>query len=184
MGNIKVTQKKTIQQVMVAGQLQATAQEHGQQDDRPHQYADRHKAFQSHSTHVPAKSHNTPIQAQSHSYLVHNPAPPVLTKTPAYCHHPDHPEAQDRDDNVENLDVDNQGSELVGGGATVQDGAGVSHSGDKEPKTWKSMKRIGPILRGLAETVQTRVGMMLTVMLMIAVMMQNTWTVGNSHTGC
>ena len=170
---------KTVQEVLVAGQVQGTAQEHGQHDDRAHQYADCHEASQPHSTPVSAQQHSIPIQAQSHSYLVHNPAQPQVQ-----VHNLDHSEAQERDNNVENLDVDNQGSELVGGGATVQDGAGVSHGGDKEPKTWKSMKRIGLILRGLAETVQTRVGMMLTVMLMIAVMMQNTWTVGNSHTGC
>ena len=56
------------------------------------------------------------------------------------------------------------------------------------------MKKIGPILRGLAETVGTSVGMMLSLIKRITVMMplyrgtptgmmQNMWTMGRSPTG-
>ena len=66
----------------------------------------------------------------------------------------------------------------------AEDETVCSSSQHKEPRTCKSMKRIGPVLRGLADTVQTRVGMMMTLTLLIAViMMQNMWTMGNSHTG-
>merc|ERR1719318_2509256 len=70
----------------------------------------------------------------------------------------------------------------------------MSPSSDEGPTTWKSIKQISSILRGLAITVGTRVGLMISLIMMFTLMMsmlrrtptdlmQNTMTMGRSPTG-
>ena len=142
---------------------------------------------QQHSDPVPAKSHDSPVHTQPHSTPIH-------AQPQTRVHNPDNSGAQAIDSKVENHEVASHGDGEHVGGADTIDSAAMSTSSDEEPTTWNSIKRIGSMLKGLAFTVGTRVGLMMSLTIMFSLMMlmlrgtptdlmQNTRTMGRSPTG-
>ena len=181
---------KIIQQVMLAGQLQATAQDCDQQEDHIHQYADSQVACrspvhaQSHSIPIPGQSHSTPVPSKSHR----TPVPAQLR-----VQDPDYHEVQADPDGVETLDVDSQSDEPDGGPIVLLSTA-ASHSNDRGHRMWKSINEIILSIGRFGHTWQVRAGMrmaVMTLMVMLLLMLmvnltglkQITWTIDTGHTG-